>query len=547
MKTPKAVFVNPSRITTGSAFVMPAAQATLAGAVPGRLDVELKIVDEAIERFDPNEVGAGDIVCVSALTNNVREAYRVTRQAKERGATVVLGGPHPTLLPQEALRFGADAVVRGDGDTVVAEVLEDCFARRIPATRVYQDASGAPFMISGEQMAYPRLDLMKVDRYVAASLRSSQGCREHCSFCTVPTISGRAARERPVEMVAREVRELHRRGFRFAIWGADNLVQYPRSLVESAHPAERKTYEAERERSLTFFRKLGALTGSERVWGFAQLTLRLHDDPEMLRALSHDGAICAALFGIESIDPAALKRMAKQWNGTRDEIAEKVQRIQRAGIHVLGSMIVGLPTDTPATIEAMRRFAVESGMSVAQFPIYEILPGSPDFLQAQRDLLKTSPSAAEFPIVHQRGGPQAQGQPARIKLLRDEYWLHNDTVPHLAHPSFSFKELKEQGRKSWRYFYHFRFLFRNGIRSRWPVQRTLVYVLVCKAFAKFYGGAVGLSADSVRIGNASFATRKLMAAAAWGMRKIPPPPDLSLGTHSGDPVPLTANPVHEEE
>lgn len=541
MKTPKAVFVNPSRITTGSAFVMPAAQATLAGAVPGRLDVDMKIVDEAIERFDPNEVGAGDIVCVSAMTNNVREAYRVVQQAKERDATVVLGGPHPTLLPEEALRFGADAVVRGDGDTIIGQVLEDCIAKRIVATRIYQDSTGGPFMVSGEQMAYPRLDLMKVDRYVAASLRSSQGCREHCSFCTVPTISGRMARERPVEMAAREVRELHRRGFRFAIWGADNLVQYPRSLVESAHPAERKAFEAERERSLTFFRKFGALTGSERVWGFAQLTLRLHDDDEMLRALSHDGAICAALFGIESIDPAALKRMAKQWNGTRDEIGEKVGRIQRAGIHALGSMIVGLPTDTRETIDSMRKFAVKSGMSVAQFPIYELLPGSPDYFQSRRDLLQRSASAAELAIL-----PQVQGQSSRIKLLRDEYWLEDDTVPHLEHPHFSFKELKEQGRKSWRYFYRLRFLFRNGLRSRWPARRTFVYVLVCKAFATFYGGAVGLSADSVRVGSASFGMRKLMAAAAWGMRKIPPPPPVSVMDDSAGPVSLMANPAGEE-
>src|SRR6185437_7170249 len=110
MKGAKAVFVNPSRITTGSAFVMPAAQTTLAGAVPESLGIGLKIVDEAVERFDPSLIDAGDIVCVSTLTNNVREAYRVTRQAKERGATVVLGGPHATLLPQEAIRCGADAV-----------------------------------------------------------------------------------------------------------------------------------------------------------------------------------------------------------------------------------------------------------------------------------------------------------------------------------------------------------------------------------------------------------------------------------------------------
>jgi hypothetical protein len=54
-----------------------------------------------------------------------------------------------------------------------------------------------------------------------------------------------------------------------------------------------------------------------------------------------------------------------------------------------------------------------------------------------------------------------------------------------------------------------RFLFANGIRYRWPIGRTMVHALVCKAFATFYGGAGGLSADSVRVGNASFAMRKL--------------------------------------
>jgi radical SAM superfamily enzyme YgiQ (UPF0313 family) len=526
MKSPKAVFVNPSRITTGTAFVMPAAQATLAGAVPGSLDIRLKVVDEAVERFNPHRINAGDIVCISALTNNVREAYRVMRQAKARGATAVLGGPHPTLVPEEAIRSGADAVVRGDGDTIIGRVLEDCITRRIPASKIYQDSSGHPFRVSGEQMAYPRLDLMKTDRYVAASLRSAQGCREHCSFCTVPVISGHAVRDRPVEMVAREVRELHRRNIRFVIWGADNLVQYPRSLVESARPADRAAFEAERERSLTFFRRFGELTGDERVWGFAQLTLRLHDDPEMLHALSHDGAICAALFGIESVDSAALKRMAKQWNGTRDEIVEKVRRIQRAGIHVLGSMIVGLPTDTPETIQAMREFAVESGMSVAQFPIYEILPGSPDYAQAKRDLALRQASAQSLPIYSR------DTQVPRVRLLRDEYWLEDDTSPHLEHPHLSIAAIKEQGRKSWRYFYRLRFLFGNGIRYRWPLGRTTVYALVCKAFATFYGGAVGLAADSVRVGNASFLMRKLMAAAAWGMRRIPPPPSVSCAARN---------------
>lgn len=521
MKTPRVVLVNPARVTTGTGFVMPAAQVTLAGAIPANLDVEPIVIDETITRFNPNLVRRGDIVCVSALTNTCREAYRVVAQAKLRGATVVVGGPHPTLLSQEALLSGADVVVRGEGDTIFGQVLEDIFTNQIPANKIYQDPSGQPFQVPGDRMAYPRLDLVDVSRYSAASLRSTAGCRESCTFCTVPTIGGKIPRERPVEMVAREVRELHDRGIRFVIWGADNLVQIPLSVVRSCrNPAEIKLLEAERERSLVFFHQFAKLTGAKRVWGFAQLTLRLSDDPEMLEALSKDGAICAALFGIESVDPEALRRMAKGWNGTREEMIEKIQRIESAGIHVLGSMIVGLPTDTPETIAAMRSFSRASGMSVAQFPIYEILPGSPDYNRARREF-----ASQGLPIVPR----------ATVKLLRDNYWLDEGErigTPHLEHPTLSEETMRSEGLASWHYFYTFSHLLRNALRRHWPWRRVLTYVVVCKGFARFYGGSVGLSADNVRTKEASFFQRRLMAFGAWLMHHaIPSPPAVS---HSAD-------------
>ena len=144
MRTPKVVIVNPSRKTTGTmekagtTLVAPAAPVTLAGAVPKRFDVEIVIVDEAIQRFNPMLVGPGDIVLISVLTYMCLRAYEVARLARERGATVILGAPHATLLPPEALKHG-HAVVRGDADTILGQVLEDAFTGKIPASGVYQD------------------------------------------------------------------------------------------------------------------------------------------------------------------------------------------------------------------------------------------------------------------------------------------------------------------------------------------------------------------------------------------------------------------------
>jgi radical SAM superfamily enzyme YgiQ (UPF0313 family) len=240
----------------------------------------------------------------------------------------------------------------------------------------------------------------------------------------------------------------------------------------------------------------------------------------MLKVLKHDGAICAALFGIESIQPQALRNMAKAWNGTGAEIEAKVQQIQAAGIHVLGSMIVGLPTDTRESIDLMRQFALRSGMSVAQFPTYQLFPGSPDYKAAQRELLRRDRVPAELPIVPETNGPA-------VKLLRDEYWLEADqSVPYLKHPVLDSATIQAEDRASWRNFYQLSHLLQNGIRRGWPLRTTVTYAAACKGFARFYGGAVGLSTDSARANDASFFQRKLMALGARLMHKIPPPPAL---------------------
>lgn len=529
---PKVVFVNPCRVSAGKAFVLPAAPVTLAGAIPARIQVDPAVVDEAITRFDRSMVRDHDIVCISVLTNNCREAYRIAAQAKQSNATVIMGGPHVTLLPDEALKHGADAVVRGDGDVVLGQVLEDALMNRIVPGRIYQTPNGQPFRVNGDEMAYPRLDLVDLKNYMTTSLRSTAGCRENCTFCTVPSISGRVPRYRPVEAVAREISELYDRNIRFVIWGADNLVQVPLSIVKAGRtPAEAKTLEAEREEALTFFRELGKRTSKKRVWGFAQLTLRLFDDPEMLRAIRHDAAISAALFGIESVDPAALRRMAKQWNGTRDEITMKVRMIQKAGIHVLGSMIVGLPTDTPETIAAMRQWSVESGMRVAQFPIYEILPGSPDHQKAERDLLQRNQPANQLPIVTGNNGHH-------VKLLRRNWWLEPEgSPPHLEHPCLSRDQLLDEDRRSWNYFYRSFNLLRNSMRNGWPLRGIAAYVAACKSFALFYGGSVGISVDSARKDTTSAFRRLLMSASVWLMHKVPPPLPATaenFGTHTAN-------------
>ena len=113
--------INPSDISFGTAVITPRWLYVLAAATPAQYGTPV-IVDETLEPFDPDSVTTGDVVGIGIHTANALRGYQLGRLARERGATVVFGGIHSTLYPDEAREHGAaHAVVKGDGDMVVVD------------------------------------------------------------------------------------------------------------------------------------------------------------------------------------------------------------------------------------------------------------------------------------------------------------------------------------------------------------------------------------------------------------------------------------------
>src|SRR5215203_3166734 len=110
----KVILVNPSMATLGYSIVTPRWMFVIAQATPHDLVGTPVIVDETIKEFDASSVSPGDIVGISIHTGNCTAGYRVLREAKRKGATVIMGGIHPTIFPDEPLEVGADAVVTGN-------------------------------------------------------------------------------------------------------------------------------------------------------------------------------------------------------------------------------------------------------------------------------------------------------------------------------------------------------------------------------------------------------------------------------------------------
>src|SRR5260370_26480309 len=114
----KVILVNPSLSTVGYSFITPRWLYVMAQATPVDLVGDPILVDESIERFDPDILSPGDIVGIGISSGNCLPGYRVLRYAKLKGATVIMGGIHSTIFPAEPLRLVSDAGVAGGEDTV---------------------------------------------------------------------------------------------------------------------------------------------------------------------------------------------------------------------------------------------------------------------------------------------------------------------------------------------------------------------------------------------------------------------------------------------
>jgi radical SAM superfamily enzyme YgiQ (UPF0313 family) len=476
---PKVILVNPSKSTIGYTFITPRWLFVIAQATPVEIVGDPIIVDESIERFNPEIVNRGDIIGIGVSTGNCLAGYRVLREAKLRGATVIVGGVHPTIFPEEPIEMGADAVVTGNGDVVWAQAIRDALDGRLQ--KLY--AGGR---LPGEEMLKARWDLLDPSKYMIATVQTVAGCPENCSFCSVWVTEGRQPRQRLSEKIIEEVNELYDLGFRYIFFADDNFN--PATLGRIARePSAQKRRELERirEERLRFFDEYDRSV-PKNVFAFTQMTTEVISDHEYLSAMYHKMGIRTALIGVESFTEEGLASVGKQWNPVGKKMVEAIQTIQAHGIMALSSIICGLESDTIQTIRTMGKFAIESGSFLAQFPIYGPFPGTKDFHEMMRDR-KNREKAGFVPKF-------------KTQILHDKFWLQPIKPVYMIKPAnMSSDELVRENKKCWDRYFSLREIVkrtRRGVAKSWSWTDRLIFIFFSLIFKRIYGGQ-GASADSV--------------------------------------------------
>ena len=322
-----------------------AALQLLAAATPAEHDVT--IVQEHLGdrvRFDDANV---DLVGITAMTIQSHRAYEIADGYRKAGKPVVLGGIHPSVMPDEALQH-ADAVGVGEAEPVWLKVLSDAAEHRLSG--IYRGQNFADLTVLPN---YRRNLLRKRTSFSLGSVQAARGCPYDCSFCSATLFAGRKYRFRPVENVIAEIKSMNNR-----------LIFFLDDNIFSSEPYCRELFSELKKLNVSWV-------------GQASLHLTA-SNPDLLRLATDSG--CIALFvGIESLSAAnlrATRALAKNMVTTPEAMGQSIRVLHDHGIIVMAGVIFGFDDDDPGVFARMREFLGDHRVGLGSFSALTPFPGT---------------------------------------------------------------------------------------------------------------------------------------------------------------------------
>lgn len=399
---------------------------TLAALIPDDFPHQITLYDEGIVDV-PMDLDV-DLIGLTVITGTARRAYALADHYRARGVTVVLGGPHVTLIPDDAQPH-ADAIVVGYAEDAWPELLRDFAAGRLQPRYTQQPGlslAGRPFA---------KRDLLPGRHFLTNNVfEATRGCVHACEFCVVPTAWGRRPFQKPVHEVVADIRQ----------HGARKMIFVDLNII------------ADRAYAVELFTAFAPL--DIRWYGLA--TVLLADDEELLDLAQASGCQ-GLLMGLESLSTANLKGNRKGFNSP-DRYAHVVERLHEHGIALQGCFVFGLDDDKPDVFLKTAEFAVQAKIDLPRFAVVTPFPNTPLYKRLD-----------------------AEG-----RILTKDWELYDAQHVVFQPKHMSVEELQLGIESAWKHAYSYQSIWRR-IRSSpapWPVRlgTNLGYRFYANNLSRFY-------------------------------------------------------------
>ena len=326
--------------------LQPIVFAILAGLTPDEYEIEF--YDERIERIPENL--KTDLIAITVETYTAKRSYQLALNYKNKGIKVVMGGFHPTSLPDEALQF-ADSVVIGEAENIWNILLDDLKSGNLKKKYISDKITN---------LANLKFDhsIFKDKKYPKIiPVQFSRGCNYNCSFCSIKAFYGEP-RYRPIEDVIEEIKREDSKIFFFV----DDNIFFDKKIV------------------IKLFNNLKLL----KIKWSAQASIDIVEDDEILKLAAESGCI-ALIIGFESFNIDNLKLMNKNQNIKCSNYEMIINKIKNHGIMIYGTFILGYDNDRASDFMEYLEFALKNKLFLANFNPLIPMPGTKLYEQLKKE------------------------------------------------------------------------------------------------------------------------------------------------------------------
>ncbi|MEW6263452.1 MAG: DUF4070 domain-containing protein [Thermodesulfobacteriota bacterium] len=357
----RAILINPEYPTTFWSFkhvlrfvskkaaYPPLGLLTVANMLPA--DWDLSLVDMNVEKLKDDDLAQADYAMIGAMQIQKKSVMEVLDRCRRLGVKVIAGGPLFNSTPDEFLSL-VDHLILNEAELTLPPFLSDLAngtPKKVYRTDAFPDLSLTPV---------PKWELAKVKKYATLTIQSSRGCPFNCDFCDITNLFGRRPRLKKAEQLITELETIYGLGYRGPVFFVDDNFIGNKEEIKRILPLLIQ-WMTDRRHPFTFI---------------TEASINLADDDHLIELLVEAG-FDTVFIGLETPNEMSLRECEKNQNLKRDMMAA-IEKLQRAGLQVLGGYIVGFDHDDESIFARQMRFIQESGVVTAMVGLLNAMPNT---------------------------------------------------------------------------------------------------------------------------------------------------------------------------